>query len=147
MKIKGLKELENTLKKMEKKTAKKAVRKGVRTAQKICLKAAKSNVQNMVGGEMGRKIAAALKVKAVRKQKKGSYALQVAIDPNKAEQFKHKTEDGKTYYVPTAIEYGHRKVGGGKVSAIPYMRNAADKTEKARMKTLIKIIKKELSSA
>ncbi len=144
MKVKGLKELEKKLKRMEKKDAKKAVRKGVREAQKITQKVAKSNSQSMVGGEMGQKISGALKVKPINKQKKGYYALQVGIDPNKSDEFVHITEDGTRYYIPTAIEYGHRKQGGGTVPAIPFMKKASDETEQQRIKKMVQVIKKEV---
>lgn len=146
MKVKGLKELDKKLGNMEKKVAKKIVRTAVRKAQNITLKEAKGNVLSMVGGEMGKKIASALKVKAVRKQKKGSYSLQVAIDPSKAEEFKYKTKKGITYYIPTAVEYGH-KGDSGTVPAIPFMRKASDSTEKKRINKVISEIKKGVDSA
>lgn len=144
MEIKGLKALEQKLKKMEKKDAKKAVRQGTRAAQKLCEQVTKDNARSMVGGEMGEEIAKATKVKAIYKQKKGQYALQVAIDPKQAEKFKHVTESGETYYIPTAIEYGHRKQDGGKVAPIPYARSAAESTEVKRLNKLISEIKKAL---
>ena len=101
----------------------------------------------MVGGDMGAAISKAFKTKAIYKQKKGSYQLQVAIDPSKAEQFKHTTKDGKIYYIPTAIEYGHKNVGGGTTPPIPYLRDAAEKTAKARIETLYKEISKGLDNA
>lgn len=147
MKVKGLADLDKKLGNMEKKVAKKIVRSAVRKAQNITKKKAKANAQSMVGGEMGQKIAGALKVKSVNKQKKGSYALQVAIDPTKADEFVHYTKDGKRYYIPTAVEYGHKKVGGGKVAPIGYMREASDATEKQRVNTMISEIKKGVDSA
>jgi len=126
MKITGLNELEQKLKKIEKIEAKKIIRKAVREAQKIDLAASKDNAKSMVGGEMGNKIASALKIKAVNKQRKGSYALQVAIDPTQAEEFVHNTKGGTRYYIPTAIEYGHRKKGGGTVPSIPFMLISAE---------------------
>lgn len=144
MKVKGLKELEAKLKRLEKKDAKKAVRKGVRAAQNIAKKEAKKNALSMIGGEMGAKIASALKVKAINKQKKGYYALQVGIDPARAEEFIHVTKSGIRYYIPTAIEYGHRKEGGGTVPAIPAMKKASDDTESKRVNKMIQVIKKEI---
>lgn len=145
--IEGLKELDRKLANMETKVAKKIVRKAVRNAQNIALKEARSNAQAMVGGDLGAKLALALKVKPVNKQKKGSYALQVVIDPAKAEELKHTTKDGKTYYIPTAVEYGHRKAGGGQVPGIPFMRKASDATEKARVAEFVKELKKGIEKA
>jgi HK97 gp10 family phage protein len=145
--VKGLAKLEKKLAKMEKKVARAIVRKAVRKAQNICLRAAKQSAESMVGGEMGSKIAGALKVKSIKKQKKGSYQLQVCIDPQKAEEFKHKTEEGETYYIPTAIEYGHKNRDGSTTAPIAYMRQASDETAQKRIDIMISEIKKGVDSA
>lgn len=144
--LKGFKELEQRLKKMATKDAKSAVRKGVREAQKVAQKEAKANATSMVGGEMGSKIAKALKVQALWKQKKGSYSLQVAVDPKKADEFVHVTKKGERQYIPNAIEHGHRKPHGKSkdVAPIPFMRTAAESTVQARLKKLIEAIRQQL---
>ena len=142
MKVEGLKELENKLKNMEQKVAKKIVRSAVRKAQNAALKEAKANALSMIGGEMGAKIADSLKVKAVNKQRKGSYALQVCVDPAKADEFK----DGDNF-IPAAIEYGHVNRGGTETAPIPYMLNASEATAKQRINILAREIKKGIDSA
>lgn len=139
--LEGFENFEKKLKSLEKNVAKKVVRSAVRKAQKTTLQRTKQNASSMVGGEMGQKITDALVVKAIRKQKSGSYSLQVCIDPAKASEFKHITKDGTEYYIPTAIEYGHKKEGGT-VPAIPFMKEASDTTEQIRIDTMKNEIKK-----
>ena len=144
-KLQGFDELRKKLLNLDRKVAKKIVKKAVRDAQKITLKVAKENAEIIVGGEMGSKISKALKI--LSKTKKGSYSSKVMIDPKKAEEFVYITKDGTRYYIPTAIESGHKKVGGGTVQAIPFMRKAADLTEKEKKEKLEKDLKDGIEKA
>ena len=147
MELKGLNKLEKKLSNIENKVAKKIVRSASRKAQNIAAKEVKLNAISMVGGEMGNLIASAMKVQAIHKQKKGSYALAVAIDKKKAEQFLHTTKAGKRYFIPTLVEFGYKKVGGGKVPANPFMRKAAEKTAKKRVNKVFSEINKGIDKA
>lgn len=149
-KINGNDELERKLLAMEPKVSKGIVRKAVRKAQNLTKAAMKQNANSMVGGEMGSNIAGAIKLKAAKKKRKekGTFGIDVIIDPNKSELFVHRTDISQRYYIPAAIEYGHRLPGGsGKaVAAIPFMRIAASQTEKARVATLLNAIKQGIKN-
>ena len=145
MKLTGFDDLESKLVALEKKVAKGIVRKAVRGAQKMLLRQVKLNAVNMVGGELGRHLAKGFVTKAIYKQRKGSYQLQVAIHPDKADDYRG---DGTTNaYLPYAIEYGHIARGGGAVAAVPFVRAASDKTNEARIKFLQKAIKDGVNNA
>lgn len=134
--ISGASAFETMLGKLPKKMSKKIVRKSVRAAQKPVLAAAKSNAKTMVGGNMGSLIAKNIKIKAPKKQRRGQYQLGVKIVEN--EQFIAITKEGRRYYIPMAIEYGH---GHNKERAAePFMRNAANSNEKKAIKSLTKEI-------
>jgi hypothetical protein len=81
---------------------------------------------------MGGLISKALVLRAFKRQRRGSYAMTVRTKSGPKE-FVHITKDGRRYFVPAAIEYGHARAGrGGKknapkdVAAIPFMRTASD---------------------
>ena len=137
--LRGSKGLERKLNSLDRKVSRKVVRAAVRDAQKITLKAAKENAAGMVGGEMGAKLKKALNIRAFKKRKKGSYGMKIGLKLNDA--FIHhsigKQAGGNRYFIPFAIEYGHAAPGAGgsgakDVPAIPFMRNAADRTAKQK---------------
>ena len=134
VKIEGDKELASKLDALEKKVSKGIVRSSVREAQsKLLLPAAKAAVISKVGGNMGRMIAEALKVRAAIKQKKGAYTVWVWIKPGiHEEEFIVYSRAGKRNYVPAAIEYGHVMPWGGYIGPISWMRAAAIATEQKR---------------
>ena len=156
--IEGGKELEAKLLQLEKKVGRKFVRTGVRNAQKVLETATKMQLNFISkGGGMAQKIASALTVRAQKKQKKGTYTINVFIkgQPDfihyRKGSFsylynKKGTGHGKTVgrtYVPAAIEYGH---GHNKEQAArPYMRPAADMTERQRVEILRKYVAAEIA--
>ena len=132
--LQGDKALDKALMRLELKTAKRIVRPAARKAMKPTLKAVKENARTMVGGEMGKLLARYMILRAFRRQRKGSYGLNVRLKGGVPE-FKHVAADGTEYYIPAAIEYGHDSA-----AAIPFMRKAFDgNTEKS-----LTIIKQEI---
>jgi hypothetical protein len=155
--IEGGKELEEKLLQLERNVGKKIIRQAVRNAQKSLIPAIKSNLAAISrGGGMAEKIARALKLGVPKKQKKGGYTIQVLLkqDPAFVSYRKgsfsylynkkgkgHGKEIGRSY-IPAAIEYGH---GHNKEQAArPFIRPAADATEKSRVKILADYVKAEL---
>jgi len=134
MTIQGDQQLERKLLSLERKVAKKVVRKAGRKALRPILSSAKQNAKTMVGGEMGTLLAAALILRAFRKQRKSSYGLNVRLKAA-IQEFIHIAKDGTRYYIPAAIEYGHDSA-----AAIPFMRAAF---EANRGKTIV-IMKDEI---
>ena len=151
----GGKELERKLLELEKKVGKKIVRPAVRNAQKVLLVAIKQRLNFIAkGGGMAQKISKALTVRAQKKQKKGSYSINVQLKNDPAFihyakgsmsylRNKKGTGRGKTVgrtYAPAAIEFGHGK--NKEQAARPFMRPAADMLVRNR----IEILRKEVAA-
>jgi hypothetical protein len=156
LQIKGAAEIAAKLQQIEKKMSQKIIRSACREGSKVIEGQVKNNIRSMVGGEMGRRMVNALGVRAWKRQRPGGYGVGIRFLPEKddlrrkrpvgvaaftvytmgsASSIKsHKLIAGsRTYYIPTAIEYGHAFPGrGGKkgapkdVAAIPYFRQAFD---------------------
>jgi hypothetical protein len=141
--LEGGKELERKLKALETKVAKKVVRKAVRNALKPALAATKTNARSMVGGHMGGLIASNIVLRARKKQRRGSYAMDVRLKSESEgapAEFIHTTKKGERQNIPAAIEFGH---GPGKEQvAIPFARSAADSTKAETLRIVTAEIKK-----
>lgn len=143
--ITGAKEIEAKLKSIESKLARQIVKDALREGANHLLRAMKSNAAAMGQGEtgMGKRIANALMVRVWKKQYKGVYGMGIRLrrDPafigyseGSASSIKSKKLiQGRRYFVPTAIEYGHAFPGrgGGKnapkdVPAKSFARKAID---------------------
>jgi hypothetical protein len=140
----GGKELEAKLLSLERKVSKKIVRAGVRKAQKHLLNATKTYLMVISrGGGMAQKIAKALQVRAPRRQRRGSYSLNVQIrnDPDfvyyprgSSSSLTTRKTSGHRSFIPAAIEYGHGR--NKEQAARPFMRPASDATVGSRIKIL-----------
>ena len=145
---KGIKELEDKLKRLELKSAKKIVRRGVRAGSKVIQQEQKSNATSMVGGTMGSLISKALAIRSP-KQRRGSYALRVMLKPN--DEFVYVTKSGTRHFIPVAIEYGHAYPGQGgsgaaDVMPIPFARTALDTKRREALKITHKTIAKDIET-
>lgn len=130
LELQGDKALEKKLRTLEVKVAKKVVRPAVRKAMKPTLTDAKENARTMIGGALGKLMAASLILRAFRRQRRGSYGVNVRLKSGVSE-FRHKAKDGTEYYVPAAVEYGHDSA-----AAIPAMRNAFEKSKQRAQRIL-----------
>lgn len=133
--LKGGPALDRMLKGLQKKDAKKIVRSAVTKAIKIPMAAMKSNAIAMVGGEMGSLLASNVQSRAFKRQRPGSFARFLSLKPN-VPGFIHRSADGREYYIPAAIEFGHDDV-----APIPFMRAAADSTRAKTIKRTTDLIK------
>jgi HK97 gp10 family phage protein len=122
--IQGFKELERQLTALERKTGKKIVRKAVRKSLKPVHTVAKEKARSMVGGNMGSLLAKNIVLRAMRKQRRGSFAMNVRLRAG-INEFIHKAQKSKypggETFIPAAIEYGHDNA-----APIPFMRTASD---------------------
>jgi len=140
IKLSGGEELDRKLKNLETKVSRKIVRKAVRAAQKEPLVVAKSNAKTMIGGAMGGLISKWIKILSPKKQYRGSYRLDVGVSSMANDTFVVNSKSNKRNYIPAAIEYGH---GSNKnEAAIPYMRNAHEKTKTRSLRTFKSVLKK-----
>ena len=136
MTVKGVKELEKMLTRLERKDTAKIVRRETRDAQKNVMRpeigAKALALGKGRGGGMGNLIAKNLVVRAMTKMKRGAYGAKVIIKAHEA--FIHVTADGTRHWIPSAIEYGHAAPydkGGTKVaSPMPFQRTAYEEKRK-----------------
>lgn len=148
IKVEGAKELEKTLMGMEPKIGQGIMRKALRKAAKVFQQKMKHNAAALDStgwdsdGVVSDSISDNIVVRAMRKRRH-SYGVMSMIDP-KAPNLAVTTQDGKRYYIPTAIEYGHAFPGrgGGKnapkdVPAKPFMRPAYDSEKGKAEKVLV----------
>lgn len=138
--LQGSKELEEKLKSLDSKVAKKIVRQAVRDSAQIMQKEIQQNARSFVGGKMGNLLARHTIVRAFKKQSKGSYGVTTKFAGDVPE-FVGITAEGKRYFIPTAIEYGHAAPGlGGSgdktVPAIPVVRTAFDMKQDECLRTI-----------
>jgi hypothetical protein len=164
LELQGAKQIEARLLGLERKVAKKIVRQAVRAGAKPIHTAAKANAANMVGGDMGKRIAKAMAIRAWKRQKRGQYGVGVQLKEDEAfvgysmgsasSMKSRKLIQGGRYYVPSAIEYGHAFPGrGGRrgapkdVPAIPYFRSAMDSQKGAAERKVRQILLEGIESA
>jgi HK97 gp10 family phage protein len=138
--LQGNKELEKKLLELDSKVAKKIVRQAVRDAAQIMQKEIQQNARSFVGGKMGSLMAQNTVVRAFKKQRKGAYGVSTKFSADVPE-FVGNTAEGKRYFIPVAIEYGHATPGLGgtgdkTVPAIPFVRTAFDMKQDECLKVI-----------
>ena len=128
MKIDGAKEIEKMLDRLGTKVGKKVVKSALKTAAKAPLQQAKSNAKALASGKskkgISKLIAKFLKARMMSKMRKGNFGVAVEVSAKGNDYFVGYTSEGKRYYIPAAIEYGHDNV-----APRSFMRNAWDVTK------------------
>jgi HK97 gp10 family phage protein len=122
--LEGFNSLDTVLKLLPIKVQKKVVRQATKAAAKNTLGVVKSNALSMIGGDMGTLIAKNAKVFVFKHQRRGSWGVQIGMDPRE-DKFIHYSASGKRSYIPSALEYGH-----GKARPRPFIRSAWDQTRR-----------------
>lgn len=136
LKLEGFREFDAKLRRLAPKVAKKIVRQATRAGAKNTLRRVKANAKSMVGGVMGDLIARNAKVFVFKHQRRGSWGVQIGMDPRE-KRFIYISQSGKRSYIPSAIEYGH-----GNARPIPYIRKAWDETRKQDVAIMGRELKK-----
>jgi HK97 gp10 family phage protein len=131
----GFEAFDLKLKNMVSKVAKKIVRQATKAGSKNTLKRVKANAKSMVGGEMGDLIARNAKVFVFKHQRRGSWGVQIGMDPRE-KRYIHISNVGRRNYIPSALEFGH-----GNARPIPYIRRAWAETRKQDVKIMGKKLK------
>ncbi|MCP4567637.1 MAG: hypothetical protein GY841_08665 [FCB group bacterium] len=154
IKFDGIDEIERKLTAIaDVKKAKTIARRGVRAGGKDhILPEVKKNAQSMVGGKTGARLRVASELKPwPAKYQKGGYGMGVQLDADFNEPFLHITKDGKRYYIPFAIEYGHAYPGRGggssppkDVAPVPFMRKAYDSQKRPAVDKIIDTLWQEV---
>jgi HK97 gp10 family phage protein len=135
LKLDGFAEFDAKLKRLVPKVAKKIVRQATKAAAKNTLKRVKENAKSMIGGEMGDLIARNAKVFVFKHQRRGSWGVQIGMDPRE-KRFIHISQSGRRSYIPSALEYGH---GNAKPKA--YIRKAWAETKQQDVKIMASKLK------
>lgn len=133
--LEGGKELQAALDRLEKKAGDKIVKPAVRDSQNILLPRARAAARSVVGGDMGKRIAKALRVRLGKRKIKGSFMYQLSLKPDpefisksksKFNMIKKGKDKGKIepvrYYIPAAILYGHISPSGKFVQPMDFLR-------------------------
>ena len=142
--IDGAEALEAQLKTLPANVQKRVVRKAVRASQNVLVKAARDDAgalptSPLTGGRM-RALLRKHIVPKVGKQRRGSYSIHVQMRSGVGEFYHTSQKTGNTSYIPAAIEYGHGSTK--ELAARPFLRPAARRTERERMR----VLSKELAS-
>ena len=116
LKLEGFREFDAKLKRLVPKVAKKIVRQATKAAAKNTLKRVKENAKSMIGGEMGDLIARNAKVFVFKHQRRGSWGVQIGMDPRE-KRFIHISTVGKRSYIPSAMSMGMETQGQYHTSA------------------------------
>ena len=145
--IRGDKELMAKLNSLPKKMEKSVIRQAVRATQKIMVPVVKSNARTMLANskypdavDMSELLAKNVIVRAVRKQKRGSYAVNVLMRAGVSDFVSQGKISGRTSYIPAAIEYGHM-AKGTYVPPVPFARSAAESTANERMRMFTNLLR------
>jgi len=174
LQIEGAAEIIAKLQQIEKKMAQKILRSACREGAKIIEEQVKVNLRSMSSKSKGatqmrRRMIQALGIRAWKRQRRGGYGVMIRFLPEKddlrrkrpigvsaftgytmgsASSIKSKKlVQGSTYYIPTAIEYGHAFPGrGGKkgspkdVPAKSFFRPAFDTHKRAAEERMREVI-------
>lgn len=133
--ITGVKAIDRKLKSLEPRVQKKVVRKSMRAGLKLLAAEVKTQIPVLSG--LAR---SAVKVRAVKKRKRGSIELEVTIDSKTPGLIK---PGSKPAFYPALIEYGDRDTPPD-----PFMRRSYEaKSEGARQVTLSSLLKGTMEEA
>ena len=153
---KGDKEIMRKLEALTGTQAKAVLRKGLREGAKVFLQQIRSNVVSMFSGAkiskrtgkhntrigMFRKIMRkALTVRAGKKRRRGFISFRVIFNTDKYPELFDDTSEGKRYFIPTLLEYGH---GGAK--PIPFMRSAFDAKKNQALRVTMTKMRDEMEN-
>lgn len=153
--VTGVKRLDLRLSRMQTKVAKKAVKKGVGKGLLVMKAQIKKNARALGrsgSGDktaMGSLIAKATVLHTPKRQKSGMFVR--GIKQKFMPEFVHNTQDGKGYWIPFAIEFGHAFPGrgGGKnppkdVRPVSFIRKAFVSKKRKTVKVFEQVIQREI---
>jgi len=136
--IEGMKELEQTIRKLGK-LPQKCVTKAAKKGAQIALKAAKQKAPFLTGA-----LEEGIILKAEKTKKKGKKVYQVTMNPAMNDVFVKTTKDGKRYYYPASQEYGFITKNGGYVPGFHYLRDSLVDNKERIEKTVVDVLAKEI---
>lgn len=136
--IEGMKELEQTIRKLGK-LPQKCVTKAARKGAQIALQAAKQKAPFLTGA-----LVEGIILKAEKTKKKGKKVYQVTMNPAMNDVFVKTTKDGKRYYYPASQEYGFITRNGGYVPGFHFLRDSLVDNKEKIEKTVVEVLAKEI---
>lgn len=137
--IEGMKELENTIKTLEKlpqKCVNKAVRKGIMVAKSA---AKQAGFVDQTGY-----LRKGIIPKAEKTKVKGKKVYEVAMDSKMNDVFVKTSKAGKRAYYPASQEYGFRTKSGGYVPGFHYLRKSLVDNSLRIEKTIVDVLSEEI---
>ena len=133
--LQGFDSLDTALKLLPIKVQKVIVKRATKAAAKNTKVQVQLNALRMINGEMGEMIYHATKVMVFKHQRRGSWGVQIGMDP-KETRFIDYSASGKRNYIPSAIEYGHDSA-----RPIPFIRSAWDRTKRQNVNIMSKMLR------
>lgn len=139
LRIEGMKELEKTIKRLEK-LPQKCVTKAVKKGSTIPLKSARTGGWIDQSGDLRKGII----LKGEKSKTKGKKVYQVTMDSGMNDRFVKITKSGKRYYYPASQEYGFRLRNGGYVPGFHFLRDGLEKNSSKVQKEIVNVLSKEI---
>lgn len=139
--VKGMKELEKALKKLEK-VPQRVATKSAKAGATIAYKAAKAGAP-VDDGDLVQGII----LKPERRVKAGKKMYDIMMDPNKNDIFVKTTASGIRYYYPASQEYGFMTVDGGYVPGYHFLRRSIVDNAQAIESKIVEVAGKEVDKA
>ncbi|ALC92063.1 hypothetical protein AM500_21390 [Bacillus sp. FJAT-18017] len=136
--IKGMRELEKTLKTLER-LPQKCVTKAARKGGTIALRAAKKNAPVDSGN-----LKKGLVLKGERAKIKGKKVYQVTLDKSMNDVFVKESSTGNRSYYPASQEYGWMDQYGKYTPGFRYMRKSLDDNNEKIEETVVEVLTKEI---
>lgn len=137
-KIKGMAELEKSIKRLGK-LPQKCVTKAARKGANVAFKNAKANAPVDEGD-----LKKGLVLKGEKVRVKGKKVYQVSFKKAMNDTFVKISKDGKRSYYPASMEYGYFARNGRYVPGYHYLRNSIEKNTKQIEKTTVDVLAKEI---
>lgn len=150
--IEGMKELEKTIKTLEK-LPQKCVTKAAKKGMTIALKAARKNAPEDTG-----ELKKGIIIKGERARTKGKKVYDVMMDPAKSDIFQRTTRTGQrrfrkgkkvtrgagNYYYPASQEVGFATRNGGYVPGFHFLKSSLEDNKTPIEKEIVTVLSKEI---
>ena len=137
-KVEGMKELENTIRKLGK-IPQSCVTKAARKGANIPFKTAKQKAPEDTG-----LLKKGLMLKGEKSRFKAKKVYQVTFNPAYNDFFAKVSKEGKRAYYPASQEYGFKTVNGRYIPGFHYLKESIDDNARSIEKTIVDVLAKEL---
>jgi HK97 gp10 family phage protein len=137
-KIEGMKELEESLKKLNK-IPQKCVNRAAKQGAQIVLESAKANAPEDIGN-----LKAGLKLVREKTRVRGKKVLQVTFNRDFNHIFVKVSKTGNRSYYPASQEYGFKTRSGGYIPGFRYLKKSITQNQQQIEKKIVDVLSKEI---